>query len=150
MAQRTHYTPGTFSWIDLTTPDQAASKRFYGELLGWSFQDLPVGEGAYYSMAVIDGQPVAAIAPQPDQQRDAGVPPLWNSYITVDSADAAVDRARADLCGPTEQVAVEVVGRVEVGRGELVPGQRARRVDEPGAGVVTRLPDHEVGALGVL
>src|SRR6202046_1324257 len=93
MAQRTHYTPGTFSWIDLTTPDQDASKQFYGELLGWSFQDLPVGEGAYYTMATVDGHSVAAIAPQPDQQRDAGVPPLWNSYITVESADAAVQRA---------------------------------------------------------
>src|SRR6202161_582173 len=115
MAQRTHYTPGTFSGIDLTTPDQAASKRFYGELLGWSFQDLPVGEGAVYSMAAVDGQPVAAIAPQPDQQRDAGAPPLWNSYISVDSADAVVDRATS-LGGTAHAPAFAVMqaGRVGV------------------------------------
>ena len=115
MALRTNYTPGTFSWIDLTTPDQEASKRFYGDLLGWSFQDLPVGEDAYYTMAVVDGQRVAAIAPQPDQQRDSGAPPLWNSYITVESADAAVERATS-LGGTAHAPAFDVMdaGRMAV------------------------------------
>src|ERR1700727_60068 len=115
MAERTNYTPGTFSWIDLTTPDQEASKRFYGELLGWSFQELPVGEGAYYTMAGVDGHHVAAIAPQPEQQRDGGAPPLWNSYITVDSADAAVDRATS-LGGSAPAPAFDVMqaGRMAV------------------------------------
>ena len=36
---------------------------------------------------------MAAIAPQPQPQRDAGVPPLWNSYVSVASADAAAERA---------------------------------------------------------
>ena len=44
-------------------------------------------------MQLIDGKPVAAIAAQPEQQREAGVPPLWNSYISVDSADAVAERA---------------------------------------------------------
>src|ERR1700735_1682760 len=115
MAQRTKYTPGTFSWIDLTTPDQAASKRFYGELLGWSFEDLPGGEAGFSSMAAVDGAPAAAIAPQPDQQRDAGAPPLWNSYITVDSADTAVDRATS-LGGSAHAPAFDVMdaGRMAV------------------------------------
>ncbi len=94
MGERSKYTPGTFSWTDLNTPDQAAAKSFYGALFGWSFQDMPAGEGIVYSMAHMDGKPVAAISPQPEQQRDAGVPPLWNSYVTVESADHAVDRAR--------------------------------------------------------
>ena len=115
MPERTNYTPGTFSWIDLTTTDQVAAKEFYGELLGWSFQDLPVGEGAYYTMAVVDGQNVAAIAPQPEQQRDAGAPPLWNSYITVQSADDAADRATS-LGGSAHAPAFDVMdaGRMAV------------------------------------
>lgn len=44
-------------------------------------------------MQQIGGKDVAAIAPQPEQQRDAGVPPMWNSYITVDSADDAASKA---------------------------------------------------------
>jgi uncharacterized protein len=94
MGERTNYTPGTFSWADLNTTDQAAAKTFYAELFGWSFQDVPAGEGVVYSMAHVDGKPVGAISLQPEQQREAGAPPMWNSYITVESADHAVDRAR--------------------------------------------------------
>jgi predicted enzyme related to lactoylglutathione lyase len=94
MSERTQYTPGTFSWADLTTSDQDAAKAFYGELFGWQITDIPVDETTSYSMAFIDGKPVGAISPQPQQQRENGVPPLWNSYITVADADAAVERAK--------------------------------------------------------
>jgi predicted enzyme related to lactoylglutathione lyase len=95
MGERSAYTPGTFCWSELTTSDQGAAKAFYGGLLGWQANDTPVGDaGAYYSMQLLDGKPVAAIAAQPEQQRDAGVPPLWNSYVSVDSADAVAERAR--------------------------------------------------------
>jgi predicted enzyme related to lactoylglutathione lyase len=45
-------------------------------------------------MQRVGGKDVAAIAGQPPQQRDAGVPPAWNSYVWVDSADEAADRAQ--------------------------------------------------------
>lgn len=94
MGERTQYTPGTFCWADLTTTDQDAAKAFYGGLLGWEAEDMPVGEGAFYSMMRLEGKDVAAIAPQPQQQRDAGVPPVWNSYVSVQSADATAERAK--------------------------------------------------------
>lgn len=95
MGERSAYTPGTFCWSELTTSDQEAAKAFYGGLFGWQAKDTPVGDaGAYYSMQMLDGKPVAAIAAQPEQQRDAGVPPLWNSYVSVESADAVAERAR--------------------------------------------------------
>jgi predicted enzyme related to lactoylglutathione lyase len=93
MSERTSYAPGTFCWTDLTTTDQAAAKEFYGGLFGWQAEDMPVGEDVHYSMMRLDGKDVAAIAPQPQQQRDAGVPPSWNSYISVEDADSAVARA---------------------------------------------------------
>jgi uncharacterized protein len=95
MAERTSYPPGTFCWTDLTTTDQDAAKQFYSGLFGWEAEDLPVGEGAFYSMMRLRGKNVAAIAPQPRQQRDAGAPPAWNSYISVENADIAVERATA-------------------------------------------------------
>jgi predicted enzyme related to lactoylglutathione lyase len=94
MGERSSYAPGTFSWVDLSTTDQEAAKAFYGALLGWEAEDLPVGDGVAYSMQRRDGKDVAAISPQPQQQREAGVPPLWNSYISVDSADEAAQRAQ--------------------------------------------------------
>lgn len=94
MGERTSYTPGTFSWADLATTDQEAAKEFYTALFGWQANDMPAGEGVVYSMMMLDGKSVAAIAPQPEQQREAGAPPSWNSYITVESADRALERAR--------------------------------------------------------
>jgi len=93
MGERSEYEPGTFCWSELSTSDQAAAKAFYGALLGWEADDVPVGEGAYYSMQRVDGKRVAAIAAQPQQQGDAGVPALWNSYVSVQSADAVAERA---------------------------------------------------------
>jgi uncharacterized protein len=93
MGERTQYTPGTFCWTDLTTTDPEGAKAFYGGLLGWEAEDMPVGDGDFYSMMRVDGKDVAAIAPQQPQQREAGAPPLWNSYVSVDSADAAAQRA---------------------------------------------------------
>jgi predicted enzyme related to lactoylglutathione lyase len=93
MGERTKYAAGTFSWADVTTTDQDAAKRFYSGLFGWEADDRPVGDGVYYSMMELEGRDVAAISPQPEQQREAGVPPMWNNYVTVDSADEAADRA---------------------------------------------------------
>jgi predicted enzyme related to lactoylglutathione lyase len=90
MGTRTSYPPGTFSWVDLNTPDQQAAKRFYSELFGWEYEDRDAGPGVVYAMARVGGQDVAAISPPPPG--DEG-PPRWNSYITVDEVDASARRA---------------------------------------------------------
>ncbi|MCA1688892.1 MAG: VOC family protein [Actinobacteria bacterium] len=95
MGKRESYAPGTFCWVDLATTDQDAAKEFYGGLFGWVAEDMPVGDGISYSMMRRDGANVAAIAPQPTAQREAGVPPLWQSYVSVASADAACERVAA-------------------------------------------------------
>jgi uncharacterized protein len=93
MGERTKYTPGTFCWTDLATTDQDAAKTFYTSLFGWDVTEQPVGDGMTYSMMSLDGENVAAIATQPQQQRDAGVPPVWQSYVSVESADRAAEKA---------------------------------------------------------
>jgi uncharacterized protein len=94
MGERTKYSNGVFSWPELTTTDHQAGKRFYGALFGWQADDQAPGEGIVYSLMKLDGKDVAAVSPQPPQQRDAGAPPMWNSYITVDSADDTLARAK--------------------------------------------------------
>ena len=93
MGERTQYTPGTFSWTDLSTTDQEAAKSFYGDLFGWTYFDAPVDETSVYTMASVGDKMVAAISGQPEQQRQAGVPPSWNSYVTVENADESAARA---------------------------------------------------------
>jgi uncharacterized protein len=94
VGERTEYARGTFCWTDLTTTDQDAAKAFYGGLFGWEADDLPVGDQMVYSMQKLGGKDVAAISPQPQMQRDAGVPPAWNSYVSVEDADAVAEKAK--------------------------------------------------------
>jgi predicted enzyme related to lactoylglutathione lyase len=93
MGKRERYEPGTFSWVDLATTDPEAAKAFYGELFGWVADDRPIPGGGIYSMMTLGGSEVAGIAEQQSQLREAGVPPVWNSYVTVASADEAADAA---------------------------------------------------------
>lgn len=89
MGTRTEHAPGTFSWVDLTTSDAAGAKAFYGGVLGWEIEDSEIPGGGVYSMCMVDGEPVAAIAAETDR-----FPPHWNSYVTVASADDALARAK--------------------------------------------------------
>lgn len=88
MGERTSHEHGIFSWIDLALPDAEAAKSWYSALFGWDFEDLPIDTGGVYSMARIGGRSVAAIS-----QAQEGQPPAWNSYVTVDDADAAAAKA---------------------------------------------------------
>jgi predicted enzyme related to lactoylglutathione lyase len=135
MAERTEHTPGTFSWTDLTTTDQDAAKQFYTALFGWTYDDNPVGENMVYSMAVVDDKPVAAISPQPQQQREAGAPSSWNSYITVQSADDTL--ARAQELGAT--VHADAFDVMDAGRMGIIQ-------DPQGAYVLVWEPKAHIGA----
>jgi predicted enzyme related to lactoylglutathione lyase len=95
MPTRDSYPQGTPNWVDLQTSDQAAAKAFYSGLFGWRYDDEPMPDGQVYSMAVLRGHQVCAIAPQPPEVAAAGVPPMWNTYLAVDSADEATARAEA-------------------------------------------------------
>ena len=135
MGERTQYTPGTFSWTDLNTTDQESAKVFYAGLFGWNYDDAPVGDGVYYSMASLGGKSVAAISPQPEQQRNAGAPPAWNSYITVENADQTLARAK-DLGATVHADAFDVM---EAGRMGVIQ-------DPQGAYVLAWQPKDNIGA----
>jgi uncharacterized protein len=117
MPERTQYAPGTPSWIDLQTPDQAAAKAFYGALFDWSYEDMPVGKDdagndAFYSMAKKNGHNVAAIGGSPPP----GVPPHWNVYVTV----ADVDATAALVPGAGGQVIAPPFDVMDAGRMSVI------------------------------
>ena len=115
MGERTKYTPGTFSWTDLNTTDQQAAKAFYSGAVRLGDRGPAGRRRRLYTMARIGGKNVAAISPQQQQQRDAGVPPAWNNYITVENADEAAARA-AELGATVHAQPFDVmdVGRMAV------------------------------------
>jgi predicted enzyme related to lactoylglutathione lyase len=94
MATQTSYKHGSFSWIELTTTDVAKAKRFYAELLGWSFDDAPAGPGMTYSMAKVGPHHVAGLF-EMSKEMAATVPAMWSSYVTVDNVDDAAKKVLA-------------------------------------------------------
>ncbi|HEX7061519.1 MAG TPA: VOC family protein [Woeseiaceae bacterium] len=93
MGTRTSYGPGTFCWINLSSTDVEAAKRFYAALFGWDYAERPA-DGATFSMARRYGADVAAIYGQEEQERAHGLPSHWNSHVSVEDADASADRAK--------------------------------------------------------
>ncbi len=90
MPTRTEYKAGTPSWVDLMTTDVAAAEDFYGRLFGWEYVANPTEHGTDYVMAFRNQQSVAGMAEQGPEQARAGVPPMWNTYVSVDDLEATV------------------------------------------------------------
>lgn len=148
---------GGFWWVDLVTTDVADAKRFYGELMGWTFDDMPMEEGSY-TFCLIDGHSVGAMYPQGNEMRDAGMPPMWQSYLTVADVDAATKRAQ-ELGGKaiTEPFDVMDVGRMSIitdptgaplNLWQIVTHPGAEVTGEPGSLCWTELLTTNVGAAG--
>jgi len=115
MPARTKYAPGTPSWIDLATPDVAASKQFYGDLFGWAFSDGTDDPANPYVMADLGGKAVAGMMPLSEEMAAGGMPPCWSSYVTVADIDATAAKV-AELGGSVMQPPFDVMtaGRMAV------------------------------------
>lgn len=94
MFKVTKYPQGAFSWADCSSTDVAKSKQFYIDVMGWSFEDIPIGEGQFYTMYKHDGETVAAMSGMQQAMKDQGVPSHWNNYVTVDDVDAMTKKAK--------------------------------------------------------
>lgn len=95
MAEFTAHTPGTFSWPELATTDQKGAVAFYRALFGWDLNDVPLGPGETYSMFQLKGKEVSAASTLQQEQRQMGVPPHWNSYVTVKNVDESAKKAQS-------------------------------------------------------
>lgn len=101
-----------FSWVDLQATDVEKQSTFYEQLFGWSHEDVPTFPGGPpYRMLRKDGKLVAGAGPMPPDM--AGVPSMWNAYVSVNDAEAAV--AKAESLGGTVMMPlmdVEEFGRM--------------------------------------
>lgn len=104
MSTITNYSAGVPCWVDTFHPDPEAATRFYGPLLGWTFDDpipMPDGMVGLYRTARSGGRLVAGVGQAP-----AGFPSaVWTTYVAVDDIDEAAGRADAAggsrIVGPT-------------------------------------------------
>jgi len=89
---------GTLAWHDLTVPDAAALKDFYAAVVGWTVEEVPMGEYADYSMAPPGQEAVAGVCHA--RGPNADLPPQWLVYVSVADLDASL-RAGAERGGET-------------------------------------------------
>jgi predicted enzyme related to lactoylglutathione lyase len=143
MTEVTRHEPGSFAWVELATSDPAAAKAFYTALFGWEAADTPAGPDMIYTMLRLRGLDVGALYPQDKAEAEHGVPPHWNVYVAVESADRAAARAK-ELGG---KLLMEPFDVMEHGRMAIVQDPTggviccwearkhlgARLVNEPGA-----------------
>ena len=98
-----------FIWHDLMTPDVAAAKKFYGDVVGWTFSDnMP-----NYTVNLAGGFGMGGIMEMPAEMK--GMPPVWTGYVYVPNVDAACKQA-VKLGGKILRPAWDVpeVGRMAV------------------------------------
>jgi predicted enzyme related to lactoylglutathione lyase len=94
MPEITRHEPGSHCWSELATSDTAAAKRFYTGLFGWEAEDTPAGPDMVYTMLRLRGREAGALYQQDKAEAGQGVPPHWNVYVAVESADATAARAK--------------------------------------------------------
>ena len=85
--------PNAFCWGELMTRDLAGARAFYGELFGWEYADMPMGDFDYTIVKHADTD-AAGMMPM-DQPQFDGVPPHWMVYFEVADCAAVADRASA-------------------------------------------------------
>jgi predicted enzyme related to lactoylglutathione lyase len=93
--------PGALSWNELASPDLDASMRFYGELFGWTFEEVPGMQARYLSIknrGATNGG-IRELSP-PD------APPHWLVYFGAEEIEAALARVAelggSKLAGPID------------------------------------------------
>jgi hypothetical protein len=82
---------GAAVWVDLSTPDQVRSAKFYSDLFGWKMVTGasmdPAKPGEYYHI-VNDGKLIGGVPPA--AHRDPHTPAHWLIYFDVADADATI------------------------------------------------------------
>jgi predicted enzyme related to lactoylglutathione lyase len=109
------YKPGTFCWVELGTSDDQAAKNFYTKLFGWDFVENSMGEHGVYTILKLGGKDVGGLYKLMPDMVARGVPPHWMSYVSVENADEAAEKAKAEggtiVMGPFD---VATLGRMAV------------------------------------
>lgn len=86
----TKQTPGRMVWRESSTKDVEKTKRFYGDLFGWSYEPYDMGPNGTYWMIKNGGKSVGGMMAMTGEMQ---MPPHWMSYVSVSDVDAAAKAA---------------------------------------------------------
>ncbi len=115
MSERDHYPAGVPCWVDTLTSDLPRALGFYEAVFGWEFAGpgpMPDPSGAYH-VARRRGRDAAGVGSSPPEDQ---TPPVWNTYVSVASAEEAVERAE----GAGGTTVVSPFDALPAGRGAVI------------------------------
>jgi predicted enzyme related to lactoylglutathione lyase len=81
--------PNTLTWPESGSTDAEKARGFYEEALGWTSQQMDMGEGQTYTVFSVDGDNVAGLMPSPAPMS------YWAIYFNTDDCKGLTDKARA-------------------------------------------------------
>ncbi len=115
MTEMKNYAPNTFCWVDLATTDAKAAKNFYTGFFDWSANDMPADDSGVYTMFEKNGKSVCALYEMSEEMKGQGIPPAWNSYVSVVNVDKSAEKV-LELGGEIVEAPFDVmdVGRMAV------------------------------------
>jgi uncharacterized protein len=94
-----------FVHIELMSTDVGKAKAFYGKLLDWKLEDMPMPDNTTYTMINVGEGTGGGMMKNPIP----GAPSMWMPYVLVDDLKAATAKARS-LGGTVMREGIEVPG----------------------------------------
>ena len=108
--------PNTLAWHELTNRDPEAAMKFYGNVLGWEFQEMPPdmdGAAPGYRMVMVGERVVGGLMPMEGEEW-GDLPSHWMVYFAVADTDASAQTVK-DLGGAVSVEPFDMgVGRMAV------------------------------------
>jgi uncharacterized protein len=102
---------GVFLWDEVLTTDPEAAKEFYGKVVGWTAEDMDMGDIVYTIFSSGETQRAGCTR----LPADAEWPPYWQTHLASTDVDRDASKAEelgaTKLMGPTD---IPTVGRVAV------------------------------------
>lgn len=98
----------TIGWIELTTTDEKAAAKFYGDVFGWKVTNGKGGPAGPHDYGHIENGSAMIGGIPPASMRDPNTPPNWMIYVEV--ADTAAMTAKAGSLG-----ANVIMGPMDIG-----------------------------------
>src|SRR5262245_35416634 len=99
-------TTNGFWWADLSSTDDGAAAAFYSAILGWSFDETPLGEGLVHRNAKLGDAMVAGLDPV---MPGSGMPTAWTNFVFVTDIEATLATAE-ELGANVVMDAMDVMG----------------------------------------
>ena len=85
---------GSFYWNELMTRDVKKAKDFYKKTLGWTYDDMPMGD-MYGTYTIIkSGDKMVGGMFKMDGPMFEGQPECWFAYIAVDDLDKRLKKVK--------------------------------------------------------